>query len=314
MRAFVGGTIQATALASPRRLASAALLLLAIATPAAAQPATLTGFLNLIWADPDDGSEPELLLYISADGSTLTRLRPAAGVDFGYDDLHRMNGQVVVASGRPSAADLPNGQRSPDFDVESLQFERPPLPPAPRDSGPLLAGPQPWVSILCRFGDATGLTPQPASLYQTILTGPGPNQDAYWREASYDNIHLAGSGVAGWFNLPQPRSYYVYDQDGNGTLDFDFQRTSADCAAAADAQVDFTAFAGINFVLNQNFNGYAYGGGITLTIDGVTRSWRATWMPSGSTSAGLSHTRWATASGSRTPRVPTGRSTTRGGT
>jgi hypothetical protein len=48
-----------------------------------------------------------------------------------------------------------------------------------------------------------------------------PGMDHYWREVSYENINLAGSAVVGWYNLPQPRSYYVYDRDGDGDADRD---------------------------------------------------------------------------------------------
>lgn len=71
----------------------------------------------------------------------------------------------------------------------------------------------------------------------------------YWREVSYGNIDLTGSIVVGWYDLPRSYSYYVYDRDGDGEGDHNTQRTVEDCAAA-DADVFFPDFYGINLVFN----------------------------------------------------------------
>ena len=67
--------------------------------------------------------------------------------------------------------------------------------------------------------------------------------------------------------------------NASGGLVFDFARASTDCTAVADADVFFPNFVGINMVFNGDLNGFAWGGGQTLALDGQTKSYRATWLP-----------------------------------
>ena len=52
-----------------------------------------------------------------------------------------------------------------------------------------------------------------------------------------------------------------------------------DCTAAADADIDFATVKGINLMFNDNLDGYAWGGSMALTLDGIYKSWRTTWEP-----------------------------------
>jgi hypothetical protein len=159
--------------------------------------------------------------------------------------------------------------------VESIQVadaeKREPSFEAPQ---PAVTGSQPWVTIACRFADSTGVTPQPKSYFDGLTGTTEPGMDHFWREVSFNNINLAGSQVVDWHNLPQPRSAY-FDASGNANLDL----LAQDCTAAADANVFFPHFYGINLMFNQELDGFAYGGGTTLTRDGQTRDYRMTWMP-----------------------------------
>ena len=83
----------------------------------------------------------------------------------------------------------------------------------------------------------------------------------------------------GWFDLPSPRSAYVYDMDGDGSIDADLDALFTDCTAAATASVDFPAFQGINMVFNADLDGPAWGGSRYATLDGVAKVWRVTWEP-----------------------------------
>ena len=151
-----------------------------------------------------------------------------------------------------------------------------------------ITGPQPWVTILCRFGDSTGLTPKPVSYYQDLMGSAAPGLDHYWREVSYDMINLTGSVVVGWYNLPQPRSSYFTIQDGQTVANLNL--LSQDCTQAADAAVNFPAFIGVNLVFNQDLDCCAWGGGRELTLDGQKRVYRMTWLPPwGQTSGVLAH-------------------------
>lgn len=163
--------------------------------------------------------------------------------------------------------------------VRSIDLESAPGAGAPLFGVAPLAGPQRWVTILCRFGDATSVTPHPKTWFETLMGTSSPGMDHCWREVSYEIINLTGSVVVGWYDLPQPRSYYVYDGDGDGDDDLDHSRAVRDSTGVADADVFFPDFMGINLMFNQTLGCCAWGGGATMNRDGITRSYRFTWMP-----------------------------------
>jgi M6 family metalloprotease-like protein len=138
-----------------------------------------------------------------------------------------------------------------------------------------LSGPQPFITLLCRFSDIAA-EPAPPSYFEGLLGATSPGLDDYWREVSYDQINLAGSRVAGWYTLPQPASTY---QIGSG-LDLDLDRLARDCTAAADADVYFPAFTGINLVFNSGAQ--SKGGSRWLDLDGISRRYGITWIASAS--------------------------------
>ncbi len=141
-------------------------------------------------------------------------------------------------------------------------------------------GPQPWLIVLCRFGDDPA-TPHSTDYYQRLLGSEAPGLDHYWREVSSGLINLSGSQAVGWYTLPHPRSYYVHDGG------FDVYRAFADAIAAADSDVYFPTFVGISLVFNALLGdrdrdlATAFGGQIQYTLDGVSRSWGVTWIPAG---------------------------------
>ena len=144
----------------------------------------------------------------------------------------------------------------------------------------VVTGSQAWVTILCRFADATDVTPYPVSHFEKLMGSSYPGLEHYWREVSDGNIpDLGGSVVVGWYNLPRPRSYYISTRE-DGTEGFEFERAVADCTAVADADVFFPDFDGINLVFNQQSDALAWsqGGGWRLTKDGQTRFYGVTWM------------------------------------
>ena len=162
--------------------------------------------------------------------------------------------------------------------VRNVTVEEPLAGEAPATEA--LTGTKRWVTILCRFADSTSITPAPASYFSGLMAGTNPGMDHYWREVSYGNINLTGSQVLGWYNLPHPRSYYVYDRNNDGSLDFDFERSVADATAVADPDVFFPDFYGINFIFNQELDGASWGGGASVSKDGVVnRVFGATYMP-----------------------------------
>jgi FG-GAP repeat len=243
--------------------------------------ATLEGVLTVQWGDPRPGSSDTTrqLVTLFDDAGAETELAFEAGSLESVGGLLAINGRRVRVTGErlPSPAAL--NEALSTFRVLRVAIdETSPLALGADEPAPIV-GAQPWVTVLCRFGDMPA-TPSPQSHYQAMMRADAaPGLDHYWREASYNLVHIAGSVVTQWYNLPQPRSYYVYDRTGDGLEDLDFTRTSVDCAAVADPDVVFTNFVGINFVFNADLDCCAWGGSRSMLLDGTTKVWRTTWMP-----------------------------------
>lgn len=142
----------------------------------------------------------------------------------------------------------------------------------------LVSGSKPWVAILVRFGD-NGSTPYTKAWFEQRLTTPNQFMDKIWRENSYEIINVVGSQVAGWYTLPRPRSYYMYDNNGDGQEDADLGRIGDDALALADADVYFPSFSGVQVMLNDGIGCCAWGGSRPINRDGVNRQYSFTWMP-----------------------------------
>ena len=194
------------------------------APPATAQDATLTGWFSFTVADypiedglaseitytltEDSGTRHELLIDIElmqplGGPVTLNRKRVTVEGEWELDPVRfRVRSIELIASpstalpGRPFVADV-----SPDE------------PPPPRSALPTVGrethvrSSQAWVTILCRFADATAVTLYPVSFYEGMMGASYPGLEHYWREVSDGNLpNLNGSVVVGWYNLPHPKS------------------------------------------------------------------------------------------------------------
>lgn len=275
------------------------ILLMGVAQTAASQPLegqveSLSGWFHTIWGDrPADTGEPTsphgTARYglIDSEGR-WTDLAVAEEAMTSLGGLLTINRQPVVLTGdwqRQLAAfgQAQEGESETRFHVQSIQRQAPLVAQALADATPLAAavsGSQRWVTVLCRFADSTGITPHEKPWFDTLMLGGSyPGMDHYWQELSFNQINLSGSLVAGWFNLPQPRSYYVYDSNGNGSADLNHGRAAQDCAAAANTEVYFPNFIGINMVFNEDLDCCAWGGSWTFALDGQTRSYNVTWLP-----------------------------------
>jgi hypothetical protein len=135
-----------------------------------------------------------------------------------------------------------------------------------------VTGPQPWVSILCKFSDVSG-EPKPPSFFQAMYASTYPGLDHYWRALSYDNVNVSGSRAVTWVRLPHPVSHY------ESTSSAMLSEMAADCTAAADHLVYFPDFVGINLMFNDEFGPYAWGGSRYLSLDGASKLYRVTWEP-----------------------------------
>jgi hypothetical protein len=142
-----------------------------------------------------------------------------------------------------------------------------------------LAGSQPFATLLCKFA---GVAVEPVSIsYFDRLMLEGPESlDQYWRAMSSGRINVAGSQAFGWFAMPHPPRVYRNNEPDSAEL----EALARDCSAAADADVDFTRFTGINLVFNECLL-RPRGGEMALTLDGVRRRFRVLWLCPGASAA-----------------------------
>ena len=173
--------------------------------------------------------------------------RPGAGVP------HRVSATGESVS---NAAPAPSIARAPGFRASAVQTRR-------------------FAIVLCRFADFPQVTPAAKAHYERYVLGTAfPSVNDYWKEVSAGQIDLTGGAVFGWYDLPQPRSYYVNDATGGANP----SRLAADCAAAADADVNFPDFDGVAFQFNRDIGCCSYAGGISLNRDGQEKSYHGIWM------------------------------------
>jgi hypothetical protein len=238
-------------------LAGAILLLGGTVAMAAPPPSQhFEGWLSETWGDAPAGQPaPVAPVYLlrRADGS-VSRLQLGPGSE---GAVHALAGRWVAVDGDGVAA-------------ASAQ-------PAAKAKGVL--GHKPWITLMCKFKDVAD-EPQPPSFLDGMMSSSRPGLDFFWRELSDGRVDLAGSRTAGWYTLPRKRAAYVYDANNDGTLDVDYEKLRRDCMDAADADVNFPDYAGINLALNADLDCCAWGGATVLDIDGVQgRSFGLTLLP-----------------------------------
>lgn len=238
-----------------------------------------------VWADPPAGQGQPYQLYLLNDGrGHLTPLEVSDRLIGSAGGLARLNGRRVEVTGRRRPA--PGLDAAPTLAASTLRVvqERPQQLP--------LLGPRPTIIILCRFSDSP--PPPSPDQYSFPYFGNGSGgADAYWREVSANQMNLSGSAVVGWYDVPFPYAYYV--PAGLGGLP-DFDRLLNDCTRAADADVDFTQFAGIvihaSADLGGGVAGTSYGtAAVQLSIDGASRLYGVNWMagPGVAPGSGIAH-------------------------
>jgi hypothetical protein len=243
---------------------------------APSQDLTLSGELLAIYGDPGAGSKLKhtVTYLLFDDQGQTTELEiddKAAQPAGGPQALVKKRVQIEGEAAGPKKVKVK--QIKPDKTKKDKLAAVASAAAVESTSAAAISGPQPWITILCRFGDATGVTPQPLSYFQGLMSGTAPGLNHYWREVSYNTVNLNGSLVVGWYNLSQPRSYYL----PNGSLDFG--RAATDCTAAADAAVYFPSFQGINLMFNQDLDCCAWGGAWGGSLDGQSKTYSMTWMP-----------------------------------
>ena len=232
----------------------------------AAPEQSVTGTLSTVHGDPhpeSTGPHRHRLVHVLTDEAGRSyQVEPGAGrAPSGLSHLDRREVTVRGRLSRPEAG--------PSVIAASSVK---PTGSAPAAAAPV-SGPQRFATILCRFSSSTTVTPRDVGYVQGLMGDAYPGISHFWQESSYGLVSNTGSVVKGWYNLRRPRTDYVV----NNTLDH--HRAAQDCTAAADADVFFPDYAGINLLFNEELDGAAWGGSSYLTLDRVTKVWPTTWMP-----------------------------------
>ncbi len=142
---------------------------------------------------------------------------------------------------------------------------------APVAASPL-SGPQPFLVIPCKFADIN-YEPETPSHYRSLLLGPAPSLDDYWREASYGAINLEGSRVLEWRKLPKRSD--DYRTADRGVL---LQDLGADCMQTALADIAANPLAALVFVFNFTLNQNAYAGQACAATDAGMTCRSCVWL------------------------------------
>jgi len=172
----------------------------------------------------------------------------------------------VTVTGEASA------QRAAATPLQARSIVRAPAPAgvdAPFAIAPR-SGATPWMNLLCKFADVAAEPRTPAAV-QTMMRATYPGLAHYFREGSYNTVDTTNMvTVTRWYTMLGSRASYGAD---TGRL-FD------DCTAAADADVHFPTFYGINLFFNDSFGCCAFGGMLPARKDGQDKTFGVTWLPS----------------------------------
>ncbi|MGB5301710.1 MAG: choice-of-anchor D domain-containing protein [Gemmatimonadota bacterium] len=257
-------------------LAGALPFVMAGPTAAWAQQATVSGQLASIWEDPlPELGTPRLRHFLSRGNGEMVPLRVSESQLRAVGGVEGSTGLYVEVTGSwQGPRRTPGASADSELEVSSIRYSVAPAGAFAEPQGAPIFGSQPWVTVLCRFSDYPTTEPHSLTWYQDLLGAAEPQLDHYWREVSFDQANVAGSVAHGWYDLPHEKAYYVNDTTRVANL----QLLKEDCAAVADADVYFPNYVGINFQFNENLAGFSWGGGSSLTIDGVSRFYRVTWM------------------------------------
>ena len=249
---------------------------------AGAQAQVVQGGLELTWGDPaaDAGAKaaPVFTASLVLDNGARIALDP--------DQARRAAGDLYALANRRVAIEFSSrkaGARQraieaivPADDIDGQREH--PIAGKADTVAKAVSGTTRWITIACKFsGDEEML--KPIDFFRGQYGEAVGQLGHYWREVSYNKINLTGSDAKGWYALPQPRSHYVTVDPATGKDKANLNLLFEHCTAAADADVNFSQVIGINMMFNNELDGYAWGGGRCVTLDGVNRCWSTTWNP-----------------------------------
>ena len=255
-----------------------------IGPPTESASGPLEGWFHTLWVDQPGGNGPETIRYQLVDERGHgTELELSTGLAARRGGPRGLNGRKVRVSGHTVSSGrlLVQSIEPIGAQAEPLASEVGPGEPGPR------FGAYPYVTILCKFSNLAD-EPETIATYTQWTAGTTfMGLDHYWREVSYNQMNVAGGIVTGWYTLPHTLSEYRESAPSPGGIQ-GITEAANDCISAADPNVDFSRFWGINLQFND-YLGFAAGGSWTLTADGMTKTYAMTWMPAGNSLAAYAH-------------------------
>ncbi len=269
------------------RFMAAAILLASSAVHA--QPVnTLEGVLTSVWGDPHPelGSGGALLHSLALPDGTTIALQMN-----GQDNLAtHYFGQRVSVSGRRVANPLlqTQSQSQTALVVDSIAPSLALQGPSPAAS---VFGTKKVIYLLLKFQDDVAV-PHPASFFTNLNNPdtPPPGElfpatiNGFFNKTSWNQFSWVGDvgGVGGvgttvgWLTLPQPKSFYA--PCGWSSSCAKLKEIGDDGTALGRAQgINFKNYDNINFVLSNDLDCCAWGGGYYSSVD--LKSYGATWEP-----------------------------------
>jgi M6 family metalloprotease-like protein len=238
----------------------------------AADSYSAQGTLNIVYGDGPEGFS-KVKYYLYGDDGTRIRLSFASPPSFAY-----FGKQVLVTGAPPARALVQTGQAETTMYVESISLLS--RQGAQANAGAMLgtvSGTKKMIILLLRYSDDLSVPHDPTFYFDLINSPVGSSVNAFYQADSWGRLSIYADTTTGWLTLPHPKSYYAPCGWSSACLDWD--ALSNDGIALADSQVNFANYDMISFVASNDFDCCAWGGGWYDTLDGVTKTWGATWMP-----------------------------------
>ena len=272
-----------------RHLTLALVLLLtlsAIVWPAyAANAATPSyqarGKLNVLYGDGPERFGA-MTHYLYMDDGTRIRLLFASPPSLAY-----FGKQVVVTGPPPSRTILESGYAETVMHVESISL----LATAGAQANAGLAlekvsGTRKMIILLLRYlGEISSLSRDPQFYVNLINPAVGNTVNSFYNAASWGAFGVQADVTPSWMILPHDKDYYA-PCGWYGVCAYVEALAEDGIALGLANGVNFADYDMISFVLSNDLDCCAWGGDWEDTINGVHKTWGATWMPPWSQEAG----------------------------
>ncbi|OGY18121.1 MAG: hypothetical protein A2900_05535 [Candidatus Chisholmbacteria bacterium RIFCSPLOWO2_01_FULL_50_28] len=233
-----------------------------------------SGQMSLLWGDGPPGTGRSALIFsLSDEAGKPTQIVINDALQQQSGGILALDRRRLSVKGQLKRLSL-QGKITEVLEASQIQpVNNPGGSPVLGEVAAAITGSQPWINILCKYQDIA-TEPKSPSYFQGLFSSTKPGLNHYWKESSYDLVNIDGTTAVGWYILPNTRAYYT----SLGTSQM-LTTIFNDCVAAADPDVFFPNYLGVNIMLNGELDGSAWGGSRWTTLDGASRFWYSTWEP-----------------------------------